>query len=173
MHCQTAEFPLFLCVRLLCWQLLVIRSIYDGEVSDFDNFNVTNQFVLLADRKKKIQDLKKKNKTTTKPNTSPLALIAFVQAYFVISLLMLCKFGHICNISITKCTRSCLFKQLVSENSKALLWWHQWHVCMYNFKENMGKEKMAGNSSPDGLLVKNSHWEQVDAAVGSIWKADA
>lgn len=44
---------------------------------------------------------------------------------------------------------------------------------MYNFKENMGKEKMAGNSSPDALLVKNSHWEQVDAAVGSIWKADA
>lgn len=45
---------------------------------------------------------------------------------------------------------------------------------MHNFKENVGKEKMAGNcSSPDGLSVKGSHSEQVEAAVGSIWKVDA
>lgn len=40
--------------------------------------------------------------------------------------------------------------------------------CMCNFKDNVGKEKLGGNSTPDGFSVKNSYSEKVEAALGAF-----
>lgn len=47
--------------------------------------------------------------------------------------------------------------------------------CMYNFKDNVGKEKLAGNSTPEGLSVKNSYSEKVEAALGAfeMWMSNS